>query len=313
MSAGTPSTMAEVTRPVGTGALERRAGRSSPGLYRQALHRYRRDHIAMASLVIFFVILIFVIAAPLVSRLTGFTYFENHLGEKLSGPRENGYFLGSDANGRDILTRLAYGGRASLLVAFFATISEIGFGMGFGIVAGYFGKWVDAIIMRFVDIVLSIPAIPLLILVTTLFSPGLVMLSVIIGAIFWPADARLIRGEVRALRGREYIESARVVGATSRRIILRHLLPNVTPIMLIQASLAIPAAILIEAVISFLGLGIQVPEPSWGNMLNEAQRFYRTNWTNVFFPGFMIYITALVLYLVGIGLRDALDPRLSSS
>ena len=113
-----------------------------------------------------------------------------------------------------------------------------------------------------------------------------------------------------ALRGRDYIDAARVVGASSPRIILRHLIPNVTPIMLIQISLAIPGAILTEAIISFLGLGVRVPTPSWGNMLDEATRFYRLNWTNVFFPGFMIYVTSLVLYLISIGLRDALDPKL---
>lgn len=292
--------------------LERGHGAASPGMYQLAWRRFRRDRLAMSSLVVFAFILAFVVGAPLVSRLTGFTYYENHLENKMSRPGENGYLLGSDANGRDILTRLAYGGRAALLVALFATVSELGFGMGFGIVAGYFGRWVDSFIMRFVDILLSIPALPLLVLIATLFSPGLIALSIIIGAVYWPGDARLIRGEVIALRNREYIEAAKVVGATSPRIILRHLLPNVTPILLVQASLAIPGAILTEAIISFLGLGVQVPTPSWGNMLDEAARFYRTNWTNVFFPGFMIYITSLALYLVGIGLRDALDPRLRS-
>jgi peptide/nickel transport system permease protein len=310
MSAGTPSTLAEMTRPAGQTALDRRASRPSLGLYQQAFLRFRQDRLAVVSFFLFLLILAFVLGAPLVSRLTGFNYYENHLTEKMSKPFENGYLLGSDANGRDLLTRLAYGGRATLLVALFATISELGFGMGFGIVAGYFGKWVDAVIMRLVDTLLSIPALPLLILITTLFSPGLVVLAIVIGAVYWPGDARLIRGEVKALRNREYIEAARIVGASSPRIIGRHLLPNVTPIMLIQASLAIPGAILTEAVISFLGLGIQVPTPSWGNMLDDATRFYRTNWTNVFFPGLMIYLTSLALYLVGIGLRDALDPRL---
>ncbi len=267
----------------------------------------------MTSLFTFVAVAAFVLGAPLVSRLTGFNYYENHLSEKLSAPFSNGYVLGSDANGRDILTRLAYGGRISLLVAFFATISELGLGMSFGIIAGYFGKWVDTIIMRLVDILLSIPALPLLVLISTLFSPGTILLAVLIGAIFWPGDARLIRAEVLSLKGREYIEAAKVVGVPSWRIIIKHLVPNITPIMLIQASLAVPGAILTEALISFLGLGIQVPTPSWGNMLDEASRFYRTDWTNVFFPGLMIYITSLALYLVGIGLRDALDPRLQES
>jgi peptide/nickel transport system permease protein len=290
--------------------LGRTVVRATPGIYRRAWRRFRADHLAVASLVVVVVIVVFALGAPLVSKATGFTYAENHLPDKLASPGEKGYLLGSDGNGRDILTRLAYGGRVSLLVAAFATLSELGFGLGFGVVSGYYGKWVDAIIMRLVDVLLSIPTLPLLILISTLYSPGVVMLALIIGAIYWPGDARLIRGEVLAHRGREYIEAARVVGVPSRSIILRHLLPNVTPILLVQASLTIPGVILTESIISFLGLGVQVPTPSWGNMLDEAQRFYRTNWLNVFIPGFMIYISALCLYLVGIGLRDALDPKL---
>jgi peptide/nickel transport system permease protein len=294
----------------GTGTA-RTMVRPSPGIYRRAIRRFRRDHLAMASLAVALVIVVFTLAAPLVSDLTGFTYAENHLGDKLANPGEKGYILGSDGNGRDILTRLAYGGRISLLVAVFATLSELSLGLGFGLFAGYHGRWIDSIIMRIVDVMLSIPGLPLLILISTLYSPGYILLAVIIGAINWPADARLLRGEVLALRGREYIEAARVVGVPPRSIILRHLLPNVTPILLVQASLTIPSVILAEAALSFLGLGVQVPTPSWGNMLDEAQRFYRQQWQNVFIPGLMIYISALCLYLVGIGLRDALDPRLT--
>jgi ABC-type dipeptide/oligopeptide/nickel transport system permease subunit len=292
-------------------AIGRTMVRPAPGLYRRAWRRFRHDHLAMAALAIVLCIIGFALAAPLVSNLTGFTYSENHLSDKLSGPGENGYVLGSDGNGRDILTRLAYGGRVTLLVAAFATIAELALGLSFGLIAGYYGRWVDTLIMRAVDVLLSIPSLPLLILISTLFSPSYVMVALIIGAIYWPGDARLLRGEVLSLRGREYIEAARVVGLPSRMIILRHLLPNVTPILLVQASLTVPIVVLTEAALSFLGLGVQVPTPSWGNMLEEAQRFYRTNWENVFIPGFMIYISALSLYLVGIGLRDALDPRLS--
>jgi peptide/nickel transport system permease protein len=301
------ATLADVAEPT----AGRKMVRATPGMYRRAWRRFRRDHLAMASLVVVIAIIVFALAAPLVSNLTGFSYSENHLSDKLSAPGENGYILGSDANGRDILTRLAYGARVSLLVAMFATLAELSLGLGFGLIAGYYGKWVDTVIMRAVDVLLSIPSLPLLILIATLYTPGVVAFAVIIGAIYWPGDARLLRGEVLSLRGREYIEAARVIGVPSRGIILRHLLPNVTPILLVQASLTVPSVILTEAVLSFLGLGVQVPTPSWGNMLQEAQRFYRTNWENVFIPGLMIYISALCLYLVGIGLRDALDPRLS--
>lgn len=292
------------------GALGRNTVTATPGLYRRAWGRFRRDHVAMTSLVIAVLIIGFVLAAPLVAKGTGFSYAENHLQQKLSPPLTNGYLLGSDGNGRDILTRLAYGGRVSLMVALFATVAELVLGLGFGVVAGYYGGWVDTVIMRFVDVMLSIPTLPMLILIASLYNPTVIVLALVIGALNWPGDARLIRGEVLSLRGREYIEAARVVGAPSRTVILRHLLPNVTPILLVQASLTIPGVILIEAIVSFLGLGVHVPTPSWGNMLDEAARFYRLAWTNVLFPGLMIYLTSLTLYLVGIGLRDALDPRL---
>ncbi len=183
-------------------------------------------------------------------------------------------------------------------------------GLGFGMVAGYAGGIIDSIIMRLVDVMLSIPSLPLLILVATLYSPNPTGLALIIAFTAWPGSARLIRGEVLALRQREYIEAARVVGAPPWRILTRHIVPNVTPIIAIQASLAVPALILAESGLSFLGLGVRVPTPSWGNMLEEAARFYRTNWTNVFFPGLIIYLASLALYLVGIALRDALDPKL---
>ncbi|MEA2527949.1 MAG: peptide/nickel transport system permease protein [Thermomicrobiales bacterium] len=306
VSRQTEATLADAAKP----PAGRTMVRAAPGMYRRAWRRFRRDHVAIASLVVILCIIAFALAAPLVSNLTGFSYSENHLSEKLSNPGENGYILGSDGNGRDILTRLAYGGRVTLLVATFATLAELSLGLGFGLISGYYGRWIDTVIMRAVDVLLSIPSLPLLILVATLYSPGVILFAVIIGAIYWPADARLLRGEVLSLRGREYIEAARVVGVPSRSIILRHLLPNVTPILLVQASLTVPSVILTEAALSFLGLGVQVPTPSWGNMLQEAQRFYRQQWENVFIPGLMIYISALCLYLVGIGLRDALDPRL---
>jgi peptide/nickel transport system permease protein len=293
------------------GRLDRSQLKSSPGLYTRAWRIFRRDEVAMVSLVIVIAIIVFALGAPVVSKITGFTYSENHLGDKLSAPGENGYILGSDGNGRDILTRLAYGGRISLMVAAFATACEIGLALVLGLVAGYNGKWIDTIIMRLVDVLLSIPSLPLLILVATLFSPGVVLFALIIGLVSWPGDARLFRGQALALRGREYIEAARVVGVPSPRIIIRHLLPNITPILLVQISFTVPGVILTEAILSFLGLGVQVPTPSWGNMLEEAQRFYRTNWQNVFIPGMMIYISALSLFLVGSGLRDALDPRIS--
>jgi peptide/nickel transport system permease protein len=284
----------------------------SAGLFRRAMRSFRQDKVAMTALAIVVLIAAFALSANLVSQWTGFNPYENHLSEKLSKPRENGYLLGSDANGRDILTRLAYGGRISITVAFLATIAELTIGLTVGLVAGYAGGWVDSLLMRLVDLLLSIPALPLLILVTTLFSPGWVMLAFILAIVSWPGDSRLIRGEAMAIKGREYVDAARVVGVSPAGIVLKYVLPNVLPTMLVLASLTVPSLIIAETSLSFLGVGVQVPTPSWGNMLDDAYRFYRTNWTNVFVPGFVVFLISLALYLVGDGLRDAFDPRQSS-
>jgi peptide/nickel transport system permease protein len=291
--------------------LDRNVLHATPGIYQRAWRRFRRDPVAMVSLAIVVAIIVFVLAAPLVSHFTGFSYSQNNLKYKLSKPFTHGYVLGSDANGRDILTRLAYGGRISLMVAVIATVTLLALGLGFGLISGYAGGVVDSVIMRLVDVMLSIPQLPLLILVATLYAPTPAGLALIIAFTSWPGPTRLIRGEVMALRQREYIDAARVVGSPPWRILIRHIVPNVTPIIAIQASLAVPGLILAESGLSFLGLGVRVPTPSWGNMLEEAARFYRTNWTNVFFPGLIIYLASLALYLVGIALRDALDPKLS--
>ncbi|HEY8445922.1 MAG TPA: ABC transporter permease [Thermomicrobiales bacterium] len=288
-----------------------RLSRGSPGFYREAWRRYRQNPVAVVALVVVVIIVLFAVGADLISKyVTGFDYRENHLDYRLSRPGENGYILGSDGNGRDILTRLAYGGRVSLAVATLATLSTMVLGGAIGIVAGYLGRIVDSVLMRLADVLLSIPTLSLLILVSTLYRPGYVMLAVFIASVGWPGLSRLVRGEVLALRRREYIEAARIVGATDGRIILRHLAPNVAPIMIIWGSQVIPGFIITEAALSFLGLGVRIPTPSWGNMLYEAQSVYRSHPTNVIFPGLLIFLTALSINLVGNGLRDALDPRL---
>jgi peptide/nickel transport system permease protein len=283
----------------------------APGFYRRAWRRYRRNSVAVAAIVVVIAIALFSLAADAVSAyITGFDYRENHLEYRLSKPGENGYILGSDGNGRDILTRLAYGGRVSLAVATLATLSTMLIGGTVGACAGYFGRTVDGALMRSADVLLSIPTLSLLILVSSLYRPGYVGLALFIAAVGWPGLARLVRGDVLALRNREFVEAARIMGASDGRILTRHLLPNALPTMIVWGSQVIPGFILTEAALSFLGLGVRVPTPSWGNMLSEAQQVYRTNWTNVFFPGLLIFLTALTINLAGNGLRDAFDPRL---
>lgn len=293
------------------GAAERNVLRSTPGFWVRSWHRFRRNKVSMVAFVLMAVIVTFVLSAPLVSQLAGYGYEETSLRDPLRAPFSGDHLLGTDPVGRDILVRLAYGGRISLLVAGLAATITLAIGATVGAVAGYFGGYIDSVLMRTVDVLLCIPTFSLLILVSVLYQPGPVGLSFILAVFGWTGLARLIRGEVLSLRSRDYVEAARVLGSTNSRVIFRHIIPNVVPLMVIWVSLAIPALILAEAGLSFLGFGVRVPTPSWGNMLDGAKDYYTQSWTNVFIPGFAIYITVLAINLVGNGLRDALDPRLN--
>lgn len=295
------------------GSLDRRSLRKTPGLYTRAWRRFRRNGVAMTALIILLLIVIFVASAGLISTyITGFTPSENHLADKLKPVLTDGYILGSDGNGRDILTRLAYGGRVSIMIAVLSGLATFFLGGALGLLAGYAGGATDQVLMRLVDVLLSIPGLPLLILIASLYTPGPVGLAFVLAAVSWPGIARIIRGQVLELRTREFVDAARSVGASPVRIVLRHVLPNILPLMIVYISLTIPGLILAEAGLSFLGIGVQVPTPSWGNMLGDAQQFFRTNIAGVLIPGLMIYITSLSMNLVGNGLRDALDPKLNS-
>jgi peptide/nickel transport system permease protein len=285
--------------------------RKPRGFWRDAWRRFRHDRVAMFFGIIFVLILVFVLSGPLLSRyVTGFNYSENHLVDKTAGIGEKGYVLGSDGNGRDVLTRLSYGGRISLLFALAAMISVLSIGGIVGGSAGYFGGIYDSIAMRIAEIVLAMPLLPLLILVSSMYRPAIWQLAIFIGLFSWPGISRLIRGEVMSIRKREYIDAARVTGASNTRILMRHVFPNVLPIILVWASLSVPSLILLEAILSYLGVGVRPPTPSWGNMLQEAKQYYRTAWTLIFIPGFAIYITVLSMTLTGNGIRDAMDVRL---
>jgi peptide/nickel transport system permease protein len=286
--------------------------RGSAGYYRRAWRRFRRDRVAMAGLIVAILVLAFVLGAGLLSKyITGYDYSRGDLANQFRAPFSHGHVLGTDANGRDVLTRLAYGGRVSMMVAGLASVTILAIGSTVGATAGYFGGFIDSLLMRLVDVLLTIPGLSLLILVAALYHPGPVGLALLIAAIGWTGVARLVRGEVLTLRHRDFVDAARVVGASNSRIIFWHIMPNIVPIIVVWITLAIPTFILVEASLSFLGLGVQIPTPSWGNMLQGARSYYTRSWPNVFIPGFMIYITVLAISLVGKGLRDALDPRLN--
>src|SRR5579884_1509121 len=292
--------------------LERTQLRSTPGFYHRAARKFMRNKVSVVGLVLTLIIIVLVLGAGLISKyLIHQNYATTNFAEQYLPPFTQGHILGTDLNGRDELARLLYGGRVSLMVAGVAALATLVVGSIVGSTAGYFGGFIDTVLMRTVDVMLSIPAFSLLILIATLYSPGPVGLGLVIAFLGWPGVSRLIRGEELGLRSRDFIDAARVVGASNARIIVRHIMPSVIPIIVVWISLAIPGLILTEAALSFLGFGVHIPTPSWGNMLSDAQQSYTQSWWNIFIPGMTIYITVLAINLVGNGLRDALDPRLS--
>lgn len=282
---------------------------SNAGLYRRSWRRFRANPVSLVGLTLLVAIVAFVLLADTLARVTGHGVAEQNLPHKLAPPFADGYLLGTDALGRDLLVRLAYGGRVSLLVAGLAGATAFVVGGLVGAVAGYVGGLVDAASMRLVDVLLTLPTLAILILVFSLYAPPPAVIALVLAAFGWASLARLVRAEVLSLRTREHVVAARVVGATTGRVLLRHILPNVLPTMIVWASLAVPGLILTEAALGFLGFGVRVPTPSWGNMLQDAQDSYLLSWTNAFLPGFLIYLTVLATNLVGDGLRDAFDPR----
>lgn len=287
--------------------------RSTPGYYRRAWRTLRRDRVAMVSLYTCAFMLIFSFGAPLIARIVGHDYATGNLADYLIPWFQTwDHPLGTDANGRDILVRLAYGGRVSMTVAVLALVFALVIGVTLGAIAGFFGGWIDSFLMRFVDIIMSIPTIALLLLISVWWRPGPFGLALIIALLGWTGLSRLIRGEVLSLKNRDFVDAARVLGAKDQTIITRHIFPNVVSIIIVWASLALPSLVIYEATLSYLGFGVRIPTPSWGNMLNEAYQFITRNWSYAFLPGFAIFITALAFNLLGIGLRDALDPRLNN-
>jgi peptide/nickel transport system permease protein len=277
-----------------------------------AWRRFRHNKLSMTGAVILLVMILLALNAGLISKyVTHHTPEEQNLRAAYLPIFSPDYILGSDNLGRDTMTRLLYGARMSFGIAGLSIVMALTFGAVVGLLAGYYGGWLDSLLMRFVDIMLCIPTLFLLLLVATMWQLGPWTLALLIAAVAWVTLSRLVRGEVISIRNRDYVDAATVVGASQRRIIFRHILPNAAPIMIVWASLTIPALILTEAALSFLGLGVQPPTPTWGNMLSSAQQFWSQSVALVILPGMAIYITVFAINLMGNGLRDALDPRLT--
>lgn len=235
---------------------------------------------------------------------------EQHLEQDLLSPSRE-YPLGTDKLGRDILSRVLYGARVSLLVGISTVSISLLIGLLIGALSGYFGGWVDQLLMRVVDILMAFPGILLAIAFTAVLGPGLHHVIVALSLIGWTGYARLVRAEILALREKDFIQAARALGGHPFRIMLFHLLPNLAPSLLIQSTFALAAAIIAEGSLSFLGLGVEPPTPSWGSMLNEGRQFLLVAPHLTTYPGLAIMITVLGLNLLGDGLRNRWDQRIS--
>jgi peptide/nickel transport system permease protein len=262
--------------------------------------------------IVILVFAVIAVLAPLFSQfLTHYQPQSVNLSETFLKPGGS-HILGTDELGRDTLTRLIWGGRVSLGIAFLTVAMSLTVGTAVGMLAGYYGKWVDDLLMRLVDTVLAIPAIFLFILMSILFKPTPVTLAMIIASVGWGNVARLVRGEVLSVKQRDFILATRSIGARDVRLMVRHLLPNVLPVLIVAASLGVGQIILIEAALDFLGLGIQPPMASWGNMLTNAESYFFHSVWLVYFPGIAIFATVLASNVFGNAVRDAFDPRLKS-
>ena len=290
--------------------------RPSAGLWSNAWYSLRRDRLTMASCVVVLLIILLSAGASLLAEYVFKTSFEQQNLLRTYGPPTldpPAYLLGSDEVGRSQVVRLFYGGQVSLFVGFVAASIQLTIGVLLGLVAGYFRGRIDDLITWFITTLNSIPTIFLLIIISALFTPGALTLTLIIGLLFWTGITNFVRGQTFALREREFVTAARTVGAGPARIMLKHILPNVLPLIFVLTAIDVGTIILAESALSYLGLGIVPPTPSWGNMLtNAASYFNRAPWL-VVSPGAMIFLTVLCLYLIGDGLRDALDPRLKGA
>ncbi|HXH53605.1 MAG TPA: ABC transporter permease subunit [Sphingomicrobium sp.] len=290
----------DVRRPPDTVEIEQGAS-----LWRDAWYRLRRNRLALISLFIFTAIVLFCVVGPFLSPWDS---EEQDLLRGASGPSSVHWF-GTDTLGRDLMVRTMEGGRISLLVGLVATLVALLIGVIYGATAGYIGGRADAVMMRFVDILYALPFTIFVILLMVAFGRSLWLMFVAIGCVEWLSMARIVRSGVIALRKQEFIEAAVSLGYSHKRIILKHLIPNVLGPVIVIATLTVPAVMLLEAFLSFLGLGVQPPNASWGVLINEGQQNMEIFPWLLIFPAFFFALTLFSLNFLGDGLRDALDPK----
>jgi peptide/nickel transport system permease protein len=304
----TAPTIAAPGEPTAREAIE---GRSP---WQLIFERLRQDRAAVISAAIIAIIIIVALSAPLIARAVGHGPNETFSSIGLTpegipvGPSGT-FLLGTDRLGRDVLVRIAYGARISLLAGVLASFFAILIGVVVGLTAGYFGGLVDTVLSRSMDVILSLPFLVFAIALVSVAGPSMKISIAVIAFFSWASIARVVRGQTLSLRESEYVQAARAIGAGDLRIMFVEILPNLLAPVIVYATLLIPSAIVFEATLSFLGLGVKAPTPSWGGMLSEAVEVYRWAWWFVVFPGTALLLTTLAFNLLGDSVRDAVDPR----
>lgn len=279
-----------------------------------ALRRLLQRKMALFGLALVVLIVGAAILAPLIAP---FDPFEQHFdGLSLFGeplPPDATYLLGTDLLGRDLFSRLLYGARTSLIIGVMANGIALIIGTVIGITAGYFQGWLGSVLMRFTDLMMAFPALLLAICLAAIFQPSIWIVAFVIALVNWVQTARVIYTETSALAARDFIAAERTLGASTARILFRHILPHLVPLIIVWGTLGISTTVLLEATLSYLGVGVQPPTPSWGNIIFENQTYFQSAPWLVFIPGFAIVVLALAFNLVGDALRDVLDPTLRGS
>ncbi len=273
-------------------------------------NKLKRNKLAFFGAIVLILLILLSMVAPIISPYGRDTV---DLLNIESGPTAK-HILGTDELGRDIFTRLIYGGQISLSIGVFATLIQLVIGITLGAIAGYFGGITDKVIMRFVDIVMCFPFLVIAITIASILGPSIWNVMFVIGILGWPKIARIVRAEILSLKEREFIEAAKALGLDSKDIILKHVIHNIYAPIIVYGTLGIAQGILSEASLSFLGLGVKQPQPSWGNMLSSAQnmRILQSEWWLWIPPGLMVFLTIISINFLGDGLRDALDPKTKS-
>jgi peptide/nickel transport system permease protein len=280
---------------------------------RLAFARLRRDRVAVASAVVVLLLVVVALGAPVIAHLIGHDPTTQYRATGLTpaglpvGPNRH-FWFGTDNLGRDVFIRVLYGTRISLLVGVLSTVLAVALGVAIGVTAGYFQGATDTVLARFMDVVLSFPFLLFAIALVSVAGPSITVSVLVIAFFSWAAVGRIVRGQTLSIREREYVEAARSLGAGDLRIMVVDVLPNLVGPVIVYTTLLIPTAIVFEATLSFLGMGVVPPTPTWGNMLSDSLQYYQVAWWFVLFPGLALLVTTLAFNLLGDGVRDALDP-----